>query len=494
MSRPLLACLLLLASISAAAAPKARPRKPVVVPKTKTVDKQAFEQTYQLVFLQAGQSFLKDEPMPDPEVLEAFRASLLEPELSSATAAKQRIEALIGDAECVQAGPGAVATDVYTLMVGHVSRSLDVGAIVEQNFLPNGRAGRSLDAGEKVLVAACQAEARNQAYDRRGYYQYCLGRKVSEGVYLDAARMASVSGGPGGGPSCPRVLAAVAADKSRFAPKMTEDLARKIEATRAGLLSGLAVPGDGGAVVAPWETNPVAAGVWGKRAPPRGGATDLRQAAGLKVNEPPLNSADLSAGTKLARIAVNDEIGFTGYCYSYVKSALQKAGIVDRSAIDSQNAGAHAKLFAEFVEKHPALLKRKLLRIPVPSWPLPIGTVVVWSPSACGYSAKSGHIEIVTRIKPPQACSDGCGTFQTACLDELGADPGRARAELSKAETEYLAAKADYDGLAGGKNTTALRAAKAVFLKKKTALAAVQARLEPKVAAYVIERPGQPKP
>jgi len=44
----------------------------------------------------------------------------------------------------------------------------------------------------------------------------------------------------------------------------------------------------------------------------------------------------------------------------------------------------------------------------------------------CGYSARSGHIEIVTRIKPPQACSDGCGTFQTACLDELSADPERA--------------------------------------------------------------------
>ena len=160
---------------------------------------------------------------------------------------------------------------------------------------------------------------------------------------------------------------------------------------------------------------------------------------------------------------------------------LEELGIVDKETISKAGASAHAKLFADFVDKNPGLLNRKLRRIPEPSWPVPIGTIVVWSAGACGYSSKSGHIEIITRIKPPQACSDGCGTFQTACLDGLGADPPRARAELPKAQTELEQAQSAYDA---GRT----RARSAVLRQKKAVLAAIEKRLEPQVAAYVIER------
>jgi hypothetical protein len=110
---------------------------------------------------------------------------------------------------------------------------------------------------------------------------------------------------------------------------------------------------------------------------------------------------------------------------------------------------------------------------------------VVWSAGACGYSAESGHIEIITRIKPPQACSDGCETFQTACLDQLGADPQLAQSQLPQAQDELRQAQADYDSGHTQAHSSALR-------KKKAALVAVEKRLQPQVAAYVIEREAHP--
>ena len=491
MSRPLLFCLLLLFPGGASAAH----RKRVPVPaKTDAADKQSFEQAYMFVFIQAGQSFLKSESMPDPAVLDPLVATLKEPALSSATVAMRRLERRIEEAECVQAGLRGLPADVYKLMVDHVAQAMDVGALVEEQFVPNARGGRALDANEKNLVAVCQAEARDQAYDRRGYYRYCLGRRVSESVYFDAARVAAepteMSGEPD--PALARLLAEVEADRSRFAPTLSKDLGTRMDDIKARLAAGTGRPDAGALDTAskPWSGTGGVGRSLNRMAPSSArGAADVRQGPGLATREPPLNSADLGAGTKLAQIAARDEIGFTGYCYSYVKSALQKMGIVDREDIDEAHAGAHAKQFAEFVDKNPGLLHRKLLRVQAPSWPLPIGTVVVWSPGACGYSSTSGHIEIVTRIKPPQACSDGCGTFQVACLNELGAAPARAAAELPAAEQQLQQAQAVYDEAVGSKNAAAKRAASAALSKNKAALKSVKARTQPRVAVYVIERP-----
>jgi len=280
-----------------------------------------------------------------------------------------------------------------------------------------------------------------------------------------------------------RLLQEIEAGRAKHA-QVSTDVDRMLKDTQARLLAGLApavgAVGAGGAAGSPPRYQPLTA-----RAAAPGTTAPFAQAKGLRITEPPLNTVDLDAGVKLAHIAKADEIGFTGYCYSYVKSALQKAGIVNRSAIDGAGDAAHAKLFADFVEKNPALLKRKLRRVKPPSWPLPIGTIVVWSAGACGYDSVSGHIEIITRIKPAQACSDGCETFQTACLDQLGSDPARAAAELPPAQDAVRQAQSDADAATGGPSR---RRAAAALASKKAALASVQARQTPAVAVYVIER------
>lgn len=461
-----------------------RPRKPVAAPKTSAADAQAFDQTYELVFQSAGQSYLRDEPMPDPDSLDALFAAFREPELGKAKAKKDVLARLVAGAECVQSGPAGAPPDVYKLMVGQAAEDLQVGVIVERDFAPNARSGRSLDSPEKDLVKACQGEARDQPYDRRGFYQKCLGRRRSEAVYLAPGRLAAAASAQPLSAACGPLLQAVSLARAKLMPGLSDDVTRRLQETRDRLLAGFPGSADALGAVAPGQSSR-------QRLPAlrSAGAAPARSpapaASDLRLDEPPLNSADLATGVKLAKVAKAGEIGFTGYCYSYVKAALQKAGIVDRQAIDGAGASAHAKLFADFVEKNPALLKRKLRRIPEPSWPVPIGTIVVWSAGACGYSARSGHIEIVTRIKPPQACSDGCGPFQTACLDELRTDPQRARSELAPAQEGLRQAQADYDAGRTKAKLAALR-------KRKAALAAVEKRLEPRVAAYVIERDKPP--
>lgn len=484
MSRPLAAVLALAFPLAASAAP-AKPGKPAP-PRTSAADQQTFEQTFEYVLQQAGRSYLSGQPMPEAWRLDPFLENLKEPELSKAKANVARLKDLLAGAAAVQKGPGSFSPDVYKLMVDQAADDLEVGAQVEQEFVPNQRAGRSLDESERTLAAKCQGEARDQAYGRRSFYQLCLGRQRAEAVYLSAARPGSA-----GAPSDPaslRLLKEIAADKLKQS-KISADLAERLRQTQEKLLADLP-SGDAEAPTGPSKFQSLTA-----RKPASvsaAAASDpFAQAKGLKTSEPPLNSADLDAGVKLARVAKADEIGFTGYCYSYVKSALQKVGIVDRNTIAEAGAAGRAKQFAGFVDKNPALLKRKLRRIPQPSWPLPIGTIVVWSAGACHYDAVSGHIEIVTRIKPPQACSDGCGTFQTACLDELASAPARAARALPQAQEDVRQAQTALDAAA---DRTSRRKAAAELSRKKAALASLQSKQEPAVAAYVIEREAPPAP
>lgn len=494
MSRaPAVALLCLLVPLGALASPAPKKRKAVAPPKGPSADAVAFDQTYEYVFLQAGRSYLDGEAMPDPTILDQFLASLKDPEKAKAQEKRAKLEDLISGAECVQDGPEAIPPDVYKLMVDEMAEKLRVGEIVETDFMPNGRAGRSLDADEKKLVATCQAEARNQAAGRRAFYQRCLGRIISEEVYLADARMTPAATDKTGTQACVTVLGEVSAKRERLPVDITDKVGANLEVTRSALLEGIKrpealpqarmpppfdshLPGSGARAPSSVLTSP--------KGPPR--KTDLA------IIGPPLENADLATGAKLAMTVKNAEIGFTGYCYSYVKAALQKVGIVDKATIGNAGAGGHAKLFADFVEKNPALLKRKLKPIPSPAWPLPIGTVVVWSAGACNYSDVSGHIEIVTRIKPPQACSDGCGTFQTACLDELGAAPSNAEAALPAAREALAQAQGAVDELKGSKNAKAVAAAKTTLMQKKAAVAKLEKALTPKVHAYVVEKETSP--
>src|ERR1039457_3124622 len=117
MSRALLVGLSLFVATCALAQASTRRRAPVVLPKTSAADAQAYQQTFEFVLLQAGQSYLKDQARPDPTALDAFIATLKEPELGKAKANRRRLEDVIASAEWVQQGRGGVAPDVYKLMV-----------------------------------------------------------------------------------------------------------------------------------------------------------------------------------------------------------------------------------------------------------------------------------------------------------------------------------------------------------------------------------------
>jgi len=486
MSRALSVVLAILCPLGAAAQPAPRRRTHVTPPGSAPADIQSFEQTFEFVLLQAGQAYLKDQAMPDPTALDPFLTPLKEPQLAKAKANRQRLEEVITSAEWVQNGASSVKPEIYKLMVDQAADDLGVGSIVEQDFLPNARAGRSEDASEKALSHACQTEARNQSFDRRAFYESCLGHHKAEEVYLNPQRHPSGQGQQSQDPAAVRLLNEIGTHQSRLASDISRNVDQTFQNTSRALTAG-SPSTDDTTTPKPSVVRPGPSGFQNiaPRAPGQG-ANSFTQPDGLKTNEPPLSAADLAAGSKLASVVAADEIGFTGYCYSYVKSALHKVGIVDKATIAATGDGGRAAQFNDFVQKNPALLKRKLLRIPSPSWPLPIGTIVVWSPSACHYDAKSGHIEIVTRIKPPQACSDGCQTFQTACLNELAADPARAAQELPQAQSDLDQAQAaakDPAASAGGRRQAAI-----ALPNKKAAVKKIQSRLEPRVAAYVVQR------
>lgn len=59
----------------------------------------------------------------------------------------------------------------------------------------------------------------------------------------------------------------------------------------------------------------------------------------------------------------------------------------------------------------------KLKKMSVTGSDIPVGSVVVWKPGQCGYSAAAGHIEIV--VSPGRACSFYCGAICTSAVPEV---------------------------------------------------------------------------
>ena len=59
----------------------------------------------------------------------------------------------------------------------------------------------------------------------------------------------------------------------------------------------------------------------------------------------------------------------------------------------------------------------KLKKMSVSGSDIPVGSVVVWKPGQCGYSATAGHIEIV--VSPGKACSFYCGAICTSAVPEV---------------------------------------------------------------------------
>ena len=105
---------------------------------------------------------------------------------------------------------------------------------------------------------------------------------------------------------------------------------------------------------------------------------------------------DAKAGKKLAQTALRDSVGFKGRCATYVKNAIQKAGLGDYQYGDAYKMTAILKNNPNFKE-----VSAKGLDVQN----LPAGCVLVYNKGEEGYSQKYGHTEITTG--DGRAVSDG---------------------------------------------------------------------------------------
>lgn len=498
MSRLALAVLFLLALAAAPASAQRRKRPKAKVAALK-VDEPAFNQQFLALAEEAGRGYLTKDPMPEAGVLDQMIPHLTGAAQARARQKTSRLKELMSGAECVQRGQNGMPADVYALMVSHVADGLEVGYFVEADFAPDRRAGRSLDAGEKALSRKCQAEARDAPAPRFVTYQQCLGRYRAAEAYpadpnapVDVARLQADAG-------CLRVVEEADAARRRTTDGQGDALTAGLQTVRQRFMSGVVSPVDGAPLAAPTpQMSPVpqgqSLGLLQQRAPQRFTRLEPRR-SDLETSVPEFENLDWETSQRMAQTQLNTQIGITGACYSYVKATLDALGIAKNSEIDWSETNPSAKLFAEFVDHHQALRNRRLRRIPNPRWPLPVGALVVWQAGACGYNAEHGHIELITKVKPPEACSDHCGEFKWACFDELGAAAERAAGQVPAAEAKLAAAVERFTTLKRAWQAATGRAKPLAYRSYVTALAELKAvreehaKVAPRVAAYVVERP-----
>jgi hypothetical protein len=145
---------------------------------------------------------------------------------------------------------------------------------------------------------------------------------------------------------------------------------------------------------------------------------------------------DAEKGAKLADCAEENHKGGSGACYEAVSWAMNCADILrrpDKNHDDDDwiamgimpDYSEHAYQFAEWASKNREKMRReiKLDVMPTPHSRdgLPIGSIVVYDRGTCGFSSKSGHIEVVTA--PNRACSDICERFESPSGGDCFADP-----------------------------------------------------------------------
>ena len=108
-----------------------------------------------------------------------------------------------------------------------------------------------------------------------------------------------------------------------------------------------------------------------------------------------LKGYSAKAGEKLANTALQQSVGFTGFCAKYVKNAVEQAGLGNYElghAYQMPSILRHNKNFKE-------------LSTDIDVNKLPAGCILVYDKGAEGYSKKYGHTEITTG--DGRAVSDG---------------------------------------------------------------------------------------
>lgn len=137
---------------------------------------------------------------------------------------------------------------------------------------------------------------------------------------------------------------------------------------------------------------------------------------------------DEATALRLARNTKNYAAGnFGGWCYSYVADAMERTGIIRREQWYSLGIGVnHAADFAYWANRNPKTLRSQLnlAKMPTPSKAsdLPMGAIVVYNRGTCGFSSRSGHIEV--KVAPNLLCSDGCQPAYQECFGSAGTRAG----------------------------------------------------------------------
>lgn len=137
---------------------------------------------------------------------------------------------------------------------------------------------------------------------------------------------------------------------------------------------------------------------------------------------------DEPTALRLAGNAKRHSMGsFTGWCYSYVADAMELTGVIRRDQWYSLGIGVNAAAdFAAWANRNPATLRSQLklakLETPARAADLPLGAIVVYNRGVCGFSGRSGHIEV--KVAPDLLCSDGCQPAYQECFGSAGARTG----------------------------------------------------------------------
>lgn len=158
------------------------------------------------------------------------------------------------------------------------------------------------------------------------------------------------------------------------------------------------------------------------RIPPPAEPEPLPAAPAQKAARSLPGDYDAQKAALLASAALNNNLGyFAGRCYEFVANHMERAGVIRPSQWDELGIGPdHAADFAAWANANPAAMRAGLslekMETPEKVADLPLGGIVVYERGACGFSKRSGHIEVV--VAENQLCSDGCESFEAACLED----------------------------------------------------------------------------
>ncbi|MFA6028482.1 MAG: hypothetical protein WC969_01380 [Elusimicrobiota bacterium] len=411
-----------------------------------------FERAFPEAMTQAGAQFLQGKPILEPEGLKAFENK---PEHQ---AKLDDFYYLLGKAVFVQMGrASAEKPDVYASMVRLVAEQFRVDP--EACLTAYKDRVRTADAEEPTVEEeAMRAELLAEvlaAPKLDGALAARVGGSLREAgkALLSGSRRSAAGSSSSPGDAVPASADETAAASPASAPAAAAAPAQAAAASaaKAAPVKSASARAAPESASAPAEPPPKKAGLKTQPAP----APKTAEAPSAAEPTPPAargwswrDLIDWEKAVELAREVKEAVVGFTKYCYRFVKNALERAGLMARGwrAKVSSEEAVSAYQFSRLVREKPYLFKRKLREISPYTKPLPVGSILVWGKGDCGFSREHGHIEIVVDAKdPPLACSDGCARVNPKRWEHAIARTGCMKVFVPSRAAE-VAAQAKYTG------------------------------------------------